>query len=390
MAQTLEDEILIACARLHLDEVHVDKIASACARGDVTWELVYSAAVAHKIAPLVYQNLRNCGVANDFLGGKVADQYQNVLRYNTLKNAIATDGIAEMAAFFDSRSHNVMLLKHAAFSLRLRNLYDLTMSDDIDAVFRPKEEPADGLDERYLVTNFRPWAVAEKYRKVLRCFIRDTCDPSDVVGNAFRAMDHPWRRVCGLELDNRFHHDVVWGGVLARIDFRSVWRDANCDQVEGRPVYVPDDPDLIVMNAVNIHRKPYLRLRNVVEIHELVRIAKDLNWDVLTRKAGAYRCNGLVYSALHATKAVLGTELPESVLRALRPGVLRSRAISFINQHESPCAIWRTPNPSGRLRNPRRGLGDVARRFLALDAGQVIRFLWFRIFLRMVLGVIKW
>jgi hypothetical protein len=388
LARPLEDDILIACARLHFDELDRDRVISACQRGRVDWELVYDAAVAHKIAPLVYRNLQSCESVNDFLRGKIANQFQDVSRWNTLKNAIASEGIAEMVAFFDNRSHNVLLLKHAAFSLRLRNLYDLTMSDDIDVVVRPKGELPDRLDKRYLC-KIRPWMFADRLQKMSRWLTYDDLDHTSAVIREFGALDNPWRRLIGLELDNRIHHDVVWGGVMT-IDFRTVWQDANWYQVEGRSVYVPDDPDLIIMNSVNIHRKPFLRLRNIVEIHELVRLGKDLNWDVLTRKARAYQCNRFLYSALHATKVALGSELPESVLRDLRPGVLRGRVIAFVNRRVSPSAICCTRNPSGRPRSPRRGLGDVARRFLAFDAAQLICFLWFRIILHKLLGVIKW
>src|SRR5262245_18066824 len=184
-APALEDEILIACSRLHLDVVHRDRVISACARGEIDWGLVYSSAVAHKIAPLVYKNLESCGSVKDLVPGKVLDDFRDVSAWFAFKNAVAEKRIAEMAAFFESRSHDVLLLKHAALSVRLREVYAVMMADDVDAVVRPRCEPPAELDERYLVTNFRPWTVASRYQKVLRRFIRDCPDPTNGVIDEF-------------------------------------------------------------------------------------------------------------------------------------------------------------------------------------------------------------
>jgi hypothetical protein len=383
---TLEDEILIACSRLHFNEVHRDRVTSACDRGKIDWELVCSAAGAHKIAPLVYQNLRSCRQVNDFLPAKVVDEFQNAQRWNAFKNAVSMKRIAELATYFDSREHDVLLLKHAAFSVRLRRLYDVTMSDDLDVVVRPKGELPHRLDERY-VWKMCSWMVANRFRKVLRCVIQDPWDPTYSFINDFRAMHDPWRRLIGIELDNRIHHDLA---SAIPIDFRKVWQEANPGRVDGIMVYVPDLHDLIIMSTVNFHFKPYLRLRNIAEIHELIQYEKDFDWDVLLRKVRAYQCNSLVYSALHTTKAVLECDLPQSVLTALRPGAVRCRAIALINRRVSPSKICRPRNPDGIPRAPRRGLIDLARRFLAMDGRQLLRFVWFRIMLHRLLGVTRW
>ena len=383
----LEDQILINCSRLHLDEVQRDRVISASAHGEVNWELVYSAAVAHKIAPLVYQKLRSCESINNSIPAKVVHEFESVLRWNAFKNAIVRERMAELAAYFDSRSHDVLLLKHAALSVQIRELFDLTMSDDIDIVVRPKGEMRDRLDERYL-WRIRPWMIADRFQKAARWNAHNTPDHTSDLIRKFEAERDPWRRFFHFELDSRIHHDIVWGGVIP-IDFRMVWQDAIVAQVDGRPVYVPDVHDSIIMSAITVHRKPYIRLRNIAEIHELVEHREKLNWQAFVRKVCAYQCNYLVYSALHATRALLGSHLPESDLEALRPGALRGRAITFINRHASPSAICRSHTPGERSRIPRRGHRDLARRFLALNGRQLMRFLWFRIVLERILGVLK-
>jgi hypothetical protein len=383
-----EAEILIACSRLELDDMHRDRASLACAGGNVDWELVYSAAVAHKIAPLVYKNLQDCGLVNDFLPPAVVDKFQNLVRWNAVKNAIGRGGIAELPAFFDRRSHDVLLLKHAAFSVRLRELFDLTMSDDVDIVIRPKGESVDGFDQRYF-WKIRPWMFADRLQNAFRWFTYDDTDHTSAVIREFSALERTSRRHFSLELENRHHHDILWGGVIS-IDFRRVWENANRKQVEGRGVYVPDDHDLIIMNSINIHRKPWLRLRNLVEIHELMRHGEFLDWEGFARKVRAYRCSSLVYSALHTTRAVLGSDIPESILKSLRPGFIRARTITLINRSISPSTICGPRNLGGCTADQHRSIMDLARRFVALSGRQLMRYIFIRIILHGVLGILKW
>jgi hypothetical protein len=153
---------------------------------------------------------------------------------------------------------------------------------------------------------------------------------------------------------------------------------------------VPSFCDLLIMSAVSIHRKPYLRLRNLIEIQALGLGLKERDWEQLASKAQAYQCSQLVYSALLATKAVLESEIPESPLKAMGPSALKRRAFALCNRRVSPSAIGRSLIPGGRSSTPRPNPWDRARRFLPLSTRQLMRFVWFRIVLYRLFRVLKW
>jgi hypothetical protein len=188
-------------------------------------------------------------------------------------------------------------------------------------------------------------------------------------------------------VDNRLHHDVVWNGVIP-INFRKIWRDAEVHEVQGMPIYVPEAHDLIIISAVNIFRKRFLRLRNIVEIHELIRLQRP-DWKALSERAHSYQCASLVYSALTATRAILGSDIRDTDLEALRPGAFRTRAIAVINPRISATAVCLETSFHDRIYKLQQGVLNFALRLLALDVRQVMRFLWLRIFLRRIVRVIK-
>jgi Uncharacterised nucleotidyltransferase len=371
MTSRSEDVILIACSALEPSAEQRDRLVSVCRRGEIDWDLVYSAAVTHKVAPLIYQNLKLFEPLIGSIPEHIEAGFMQVSRRNGVRNRIVADGIADIAGYFDRLSHDILLLKHTAYHLRLKPLYDMTMSDDFDLVVRPRAEAAEIQGAPYLWSSH---SIPDATWKV----IVELMESND-----------PRLRLLHLEVDNRLHHDVVWNGVIP-IDFRRIWTDANVHQIKGKSVYVPDIHDLIVISAVNIFRKPFLRLRNILEIHELIRSEKKLDWEALSAKVRSYQCGSLVYSALYATRAILGTDIRDADIKALKPPTFRSLGLAFVNRRISPTARHAKASLSDRSRGSRRGMSDLARRLFALDFRQIIRFFWLRIILRRVAGVIRY
>jgi hypothetical protein len=370
MTAKSEDVILIACCALELDARQRDRLVAACGGGTVDWDLVYRAAVTHKIAPLVHYHLKLCEPLIGALPDDVTAKFTQVSRRNRVRNRIVANGIADIAGYFDRRSHDILLLKHTAYYLSLKPLYDMTMSDDFDLVIRPRSEAAEVEGAPYL------WSA------------NSNSDSTWKVIDDLMVSNDPRLRLLHLEVDNRLHHDVVWNGVIP-VDFRRIWTDARVHQVEGTSVYVPEINDLIAITAVNIFRKPFLRLRNVLEIHELIRSEKNLDWDALAKKVRSYQCGSLVYSALYATRAVLGSDLRDEDLKSLKPGGFRKWGLALVNRRISPSERCRDISMSDRFDRSQRGVSDLARRFFALDIRQIGRFFWLRIILRRVARVIR-
>ena len=370
MTQSSEDAILIACSTLEPSAEQRERLGKACQNAAVDWHLVYAAAVQHKVAPLVYQNLKRFEPLIGSIPQNVVGDFNRISRQNSVRNLLAADGLGRLAAYFRDHAHDLLLLKHTAHYFRHKALYDLTMSVDMDLVIRPSAEAADIAGPPYLWSEY---GVTDATWKIV----------DEVV-----AWNDPRLRLLNLEIDNRLHHDVVWNGVIP-MDFRGIWNDSDVYLINGQSVHVPRISDLIVMTAINIFRKPFLRLRNIVEIHELIRLQSPFDWETLSEKARSSRCASLVYSALVATRAILASDFGDNDLKLLKPAAFRTRAIALINRQIAPCDTCRPTSWIERVLGWRRGMTDLARRLLAMDLAQIARFFWFRIFLRRIARVIK-
>jgi hypothetical protein len=356
----IEDEILIACSRLNFGMAERDRLSLACAPSKVDWEVVHEAAVAHKVGPLVYRNLQGCPRVHECIPTKVVHDFRVNTRTTLIRNLAVVHAVAEITAYFEARSHDVMLLKHAALFARQRGLFDVTMNGDVDVVVRPTSESTDGSGERYRWSSY------------------SIPDPTWEVIDGFALSDSRSGRALSLEIDNRLHHDIVWNGVVP-VDFRRIWNDAQRTPIGPSPALVPDVHDMIIVSTVNVFRKPFLSLKSMIELHELVRLGSDLDWSVLAEKARDYQCTTLVYAALHAARAMLGSDLFETGLGTLRPRGLSRRALDLVDRHVLPTSVCRLRRSRSVDDSPRRRPSDVVRRFLALDTRQRVRFLWHRV-----------
>jgi Uncharacterised nucleotidyltransferase len=353
-----EDDVLVACTATDFCLHRRDRVIAACERAEVDWDLVYRAAVAHKIAPLVYSNLLKVSAARDLLPREVAQKFRDMTIINLMLGAKKIWAMTNISQFFVSRSHDVMLLKHAGFSLRSKPLFELTTSQDVDVVVKPSGASRFGPDWSHSLKSCN----TDAERQVIDEFYTTIC---------------PMRTNILLEIDNRVHHDLLWHGVLPAIDFTAIWTRAVTLRPEwsGHDISIQSDYDTIITSCIHIIRKPHISLRNLLEISEIVKTNPQFDWDRFVRMCTAFRCGTFVYTVLSAVESILGERMGGIRLRSLGRSVIRNAAVRRLIHHYSPCRIVRArPNGWSRSLHVRSPM-DLALRFLSLEPTQTVFYL---------------
>ena len=345
---SVEGEILIVCTRRCLTEADCDRIQAVCHRWRVDWYGLLLTAMVHKVAPLVYQNLRLCNGVVGLMPDRVRAGFASCIIHNSLRKRLIVEGLRALNEHFTAHSHEVMLIKAAALSHVLGTYYELTMSDDADVIVRPVREDAGKFDA------MRTLRVIQDYHKIREHEI--------------------------FEIDNRVHHDINMNGVIS-VDFEWIWCDSTFININGLKFCLPCIEDIFITSSINIIRKRFITLRSLFDIAELINEYPRLDWDEVARKAASYRCDRIVYSAVRAAQSVLGCKLSGAPLNALKPGAFRGRAIGFVCRGNSPhrfsfpLALSGESEALPSLENhPRRCPWSFILRFLSLSAGQYLRW----------------
>lgn len=132
-----------------------------------------------------------------------------------------------------------------------------------------------------------------------------------------------------IEYEFYEHHDMSMNNIL-RIDWPDIWRDAQRIPLGDTQLLAMSDADLLLAAAINCGRKRYFRLKNLCDMASIIESRPDLDWDAVIRKAHAYRCNTILYTAFAAAQATLGCRLPADILPSLGVSGARARLITAI------------------------------------------------------------
>ncbi|MEW6170002.1 MAG: nucleotidyltransferase family protein [Candidatus Omnitrophota bacterium] len=100
----------------------------------------------------------------------------------------------------------------------------------------------------------------------------------------------------------------------------------------------PDETLLLYLCVDLVNSRGYRSIKYFYEIATLIEKSKNsFDWDSFIKNAIEYRIDNSVFAALHQTKYILGTGVPDYVLSRLKPGILKRLLIKIFL---SRCVIF--------------------------------------------------
>ncbi len=287
-----EDNILLAATRQTLSTTHRHMISDTARRRPIDWTTVYQTAKTHGVAPLVFKNLQQCGLESPGLPDEVAHQFKSAHYSNLLKKDRRMERLKQAMPLFRRKNIQVMLIKGAALDMLVYEQPWYTMPQDTDLVINRRQSDIAAADNQEL-------------------------------------MDFLFRS--GIEYDYFEHHDVVMNGVLP-VDFNQIWQAATQTEVGGYPAFLMSVEDMLLATCINSCRKRFFRLKSLCDIAEITRRCHTLDWDKFVKRAKAFQCRNIVYTALWVAHNTLGTATPPTVFSDLGVAPLKAEIITRLSR----------------------------------------------------------
>lgn len=280
-----EDRLLFLCARQDFRPGHRDAV-EALARGPIRWKALVATAESHGVLPIVGANLRRCAL--DLPPG-LPERLETAFFENALLKEQDAQRLAEGLLRLRQVGLEALLLKGASLDLLVYEEPWVVSSRDTDLLLRPLPGYRPGLEEK----------------EVRRALYRS-----------------------GVECDLLGHHDLDMHGVLP-VSTERIWRAARPIDFRGVEAWVMGPEDLLISLCINSCRKRFFRLKGLFDLAETVARA-GIDWPRLGRRARANRCEGIVYTALLATRETVGCALPEGALAELGVPAGRARLLRLL------------------------------------------------------------
>lgn len=299
--------LLFACTRQPWGAADATTVRTLGQRGDIDWGYIAATAQAHGIAPLLWTNLQQSGLAPCGLPPAIAQQLQQATYQNIAVKAGIMVKLAEICAFCQPRAIDVMAIKGLALDL---------------------------------LVYAQPWYTVHDVDLVLR---RATALDPVVLAEVERFF---WP-LPGFEYEFDTHHDVTMNGVLA-VDFTPIWASARPLEVRGQPLWVMDPVHLLLTACINSARKRFFHLKQLLAIASLLAYYPTLDGAHLAAQANIDGCAALVYAALRATAATVGCTLPTGFVAAMAVHPLRVQLIDRLLSRAVATLYWQ-PRPTRQL-----------------------------------------
>jgi Uncharacterised nucleotidyltransferase len=290
---TSDFELLLYCARTGRDPVDSARIHTLLRKG-IGWEHVLLLAERHGIAPLLYWNLN--ATCPDAVPENIMAQLRDRFHANSRRNLVLTGELLKILDALEERKvaaipyKGPVLATVAYGNLALREFGDLDLLVRKDDAIKAKEVLASlGYGPQYHMTKSQEAAFLNYDRQYT--LIRDDG--------------------CVVEL----HWTVTPRPVYFLLGPEYLWERAERASLGSGAVASFLSEDLLLVLSVHGSTHLWERISWICDIAELVRVAGDVDWELLVKRASALNCKRMLLLGLTLANDLLDAVLPEEVLR---------------------------------------------------------------------------
>lgn len=228
----------------------------------------------------------------------------NLLRYRELGNVLGA---------FNDAGVPTIVLKGAVLAEDLYPSIGLRPMSDVD-ILVPRDRVPDArrvleqLGYQPEAAVLTPWGSIDQITKSIGMFTKETEE-----GN---------RTAVVIDL----HWDLInihWLKQVTRLEMADLWNCARPIQLSGQPTHQLCPEDTLLHLCIHQALKHHLiDLKDYLDMDQLVR-SRKLDWETFVARAQAVRLRVACYHALHFTQTLFCTPIPDGVMAALRPDLLR-------------------------------------------------------------------
>lgn len=323
---TLEDELLLLCARIELDPAGRRRLRQLAAAG-LDWEHVIAWAIRQGIPTLVYHHLsgledgttaRQAPAAGSETGAPrpwaVLEQTYRLAQLQAMRQRFE---LLRLLDALQGAGVEAIVLKGLALREIIYPDPALRPSGDVDLLVRLAAVP--------IVEAALQGLGYEPDETVLP---REWWRPDNI--HHLVPYHLPER-----EVQVEVHWDLAMPRNRLAIDIDGVWSRAQTTLIAGRPVRALDPVDLVVHLGLHFAAVSLLQtgLRHLVDVAEVARhFESRLDWPEVAARAASWKAWRYVYLVLCLARELLDAPVPAAALQQLRPEGFDDRVVAFARE----------------------------------------------------------
>jgi hypothetical protein len=288
-----EEQLILCCARTQLsanDHARFHELL----RGPLNWPRVAEIARLHRLCPLLFKHFKAEGKF-ELMPAEYAARIQRQAVFTIGRNLAQTNELARILKLFRDAGFEAIPFKGPVLALRaygnlgLREFYDLDFLLRRGDLLKAKKVL---FDQGYT----SPWKQNEQWEQA---------HIDTQLGCDFTSADGKTR----IEL----HWSFIQKWLTYDVDLDAIWRRAVTWQFAGTPMRMVAREDLLPYLCAHGAKHHWERLFWIIDIAEIVRVERDLNWGSLIEQSRLHGNWRVLALGLHLAKTLLDAPLPEHV-----------------------------------------------------------------------------
>ena len=317
-----EEAVILECIRAEEEPSALDRLRCLIRARDPDWDRIWTLAAAYEVHPLVARGLMAAELA-DVVPDALRDRAKETRRVTLLQNMALHAELHRVAEALHDQRIPVAPLKGTHVAERLYGSLDARRSGDIDILVQ-KNRLAQartvllelGYDEARGVS---PGIEAHTFHGVP--YVRS-------VGHLTFVIELHW----GLN-----HHAFV------SIDYEQLWRRILIAGDDSSPLRPLPSEETLLFLALHLPKHEDGVLRLLADVDRLVRHEADrFDWTLVVKLAREWDTIWLLYFALLRAQTLLGTPVPEAVMKQIAPPWWRRAAVELL---AGPAVTLAPPTP---------------------------------------------
>ena len=328
-----EIELLLCCARTHIDLKTLDRLRGLLGQ-ELDWDYLLRMARIHGVIPLLYASLQENG--REAVPKPAWDQLQNRFRANIHHSFFLTAELLKILDVFET--HGIKAIPFKGPILAASAYRDLTLRQfgDLDLLVHKQD-----IFEAAKLLVSQGYQSESKHEEASECDMDH--DEAIFHGPKYYTFSRP---------DGRSRVDLQWR-ITERyfsfsLDKEHLWQRLDPVPIAARTVRTFTPTDTLLILCVHGSKHRWEKLKWVCDVAELVRAHKsEIDWGLLYQEASAQRVERMLTLGLAMARGLLGAELPEEILKAIRADartnllVPQIRERLFTHEDRSPSRLQR-------------------------------------------------
>jgi hypothetical protein len=295
-----EIELLLCCARTHIDTVIAERIENLL-QEDINWGYLMRTASQQGIMPLLYSSLNN--TCPEAVPQDTFSQLQRAYHTNALHNVLLTKELLKLLNLFKTQEIPAIPFKGPVLAASAYGSLSLREFGDLDILVHKQDVPKVKdllISQSY---EWQPWRSQSTHPQ------SSTYLQSQYRYDIYFIKWHSKNYRSCIEI----HWETTPKHIMFPLNPAQLWQNLEQVSLCGTKVLNLPPEHLLPILCIDHSKDHWAQLRVICDVAELLRAYKGLDWQRVIEHANSLRRERSLFLGLFLAHDLLGTALPEEV-----------------------------------------------------------------------------